>query len=138
MQKSVLALSAAALLISFGAAQAAPVKHRTPQSATQPPVQEVDHHTPGQLKREHDRAIAAGDTANDPMDSSSSDNLNRQQLASAMGATPMTGDAQPGSTTMPANGTDATTTEPSGDTKGPDTNPQSTGTPASDAPAQPQ
>ncbi len=44
---------------------------------------------PAQLQREHNRAIKAGDAANDPFDSSSSDSLNQQQLAKAQGATPM-------------------------------------------------
>ncbi|WP_155913620.1 hypothetical protein [Asticcacaulis sp. AC466] len=36
-----------------------------------------------QLKREHDRALAAGDLANDPNNSTSSDTLNSRQLAKA-------------------------------------------------------
>ncbi|MDV6332811.1 hypothetical protein [Asticcacaulis sp. 201] len=36
-----------------------------------------------QLKREHDRAIAAGDHANDPHNPASSDALNSEQLAKA-------------------------------------------------------
>jgi hypothetical protein len=54
------------------------------------PTQEVDvPPTPGtpehaaQIQREHDRAVAAGDHANDPLNSASSDALNRQEVAKA-------------------------------------------------------
>jgi len=36
-----------------------------------------------QLQREHNRAVKAGDTANDPMNPASSDALNQQQLQGA-------------------------------------------------------
>lgn len=61
------------------------------------PTQEVDKvphkgslASKAQLKREHARAIKAGDTANDPYSSESSDALNKAQLAKAqaMGTAP--------------------------------------------------
>ena len=54
----------------------------TPPTATVPAA-------PAQLKREHDRAVKAGDPANDPFDPSSSDTLNQQQLQAAQGASPI-------------------------------------------------
>lgn len=61
----------------------------TPQSApeTVTPVEvpppEGSAAEAAQLQREHLRAVAAGDQANDPHDSSSSDALNRRELAKA-------------------------------------------------------
>jgi hypothetical protein len=56
----------------------------TPTGPTQeisaPPAPGTPEHD-AQLKREHDRAIAAGDHANDPYNSASSDALNQQQAA---------------------------------------------------------
>ncbi len=60
-------------------ATAPAVSQETPPTATVPA-------SPAQLKREHDRAVKAGDAANDPFDSSSSDALNRQQLQAAQAA----------------------------------------------------
>lgn len=78
MTKTIALISAIALAAGLGAAgaNAAPM-HR--------------HHVRGggelassaQLAREHARAVKAGDTANDPFNSSSSDSLNQQQLAKA-------------------------------------------------------
>ncbi len=91
MIKTAALISAVALIAGLGAvnsAQAAPVKH---------PAQLASK---AQLAREHARAMKAGDQANDPYNSASSDSLNQQQLAKA-GAMPagMPGstDVQPGS-----------------------------------------
>ncbi len=81
-----------------------PATEATPQSAPQAPVAEIA--TPpapqspasaAQLKREHQRAKKAGDTANDPFNSASSDALNQAQLANAVALTnaPATPDATP-------------------------------------------
>lgn len=112
-----------------------------------------------QLKREHARAVAAGDWANDPYDSRSSDNLNQQQLQMAQGASPvvsadedMNGAPPPAAQPMASDDTtyssdqnynsqtnetlvipgpahDATEADPA-----PTTNPQSAGTPSVDTP----
>ena len=58
-----------------------------------------------QLAREHARAVKAGDTANDPNNSASSDALNQQQLAKAQ-ALPGA-DVQPGSINSGATNTSA-------------------------------
>ena len=76
MTKTIALISVLALTAGLGAAgaNAAPV-HK--------------HHASGelassaQLSREHNRAVKAGDTANDPDNSASSDALNQQQLAKA-------------------------------------------------------
>lgn len=52
------------------------------QEVSTPPTPGTAEHD-AQLKREHDRAIAAGDHANDPYNSASSDALNQQQATSA-------------------------------------------------------
>jgi hypothetical protein len=74
MTKMFAFVSAIALAASLGAAgaNAAPVHKHAAQLASK-----------AQLDREHARAMKAGDTANDPYDSSSSDSLNQQQLAKA-------------------------------------------------------
>ena len=58
--------------------------------------------SPAQLQREHNRAVKAGDTANDPFNSASSDALNRAQLQGLPVAT--------GLKTPEGNATDASTT----------------------------
>jgi len=88
----VLALAPAALAQD---ATATAASQQTPPTATVPA-------SPAQLKREHDRAVKAGDTANDPFDSSSSDALNQQQLQAAQGASPI---VMPPATDVPANAT---------------------------------
>lgn len=74
------------------------------------PTQEVDTPpTPGtpahaaQLQREHKRAVAAGDHANDPLNSASSDALNKQEVAKAMalGNGPGPADTMTGAQPMP-------------------------------------
>lgn len=111
---------------------------------------------PAQLQREHNRAVAAGDWANDPYDSRSSDDLNRQQLDNARAAgSPYVYDnqpplansvadtgasyssdqqynnAEPENTYVTIVGNAHDVTENAGQ---PDTNPQSTGTPSIDTP----
>ena len=100
MKHSALILSAALAAAGFApvafAQDAAPVvSQETPPTATVPAA-------PAQLKREHDRAVKAGDTANDPFDSSSSDSLNQQQLQAAQGASPI---VMPPDEPMPGNAT---------------------------------
>lgn len=74
------------------------------------PTQEVDTPpTPGtpahaaQLQREHKRAVAAGDHANDPLNSASSDALNKQELAKALalGTAPVPADTMPPAPPVP-------------------------------------
>ncbi len=103
---------------------------------------------PAQLQREHNRAVAAGDWANDPYNSRSSDDLNRQQLANSQAMAPpvyadTTADtgadyssdqqysSQPDNTTITVVGPAHDVRENSPD---PDTNPQATGTPSIDTP----
>ena len=84
MTKTIALISAIALAAGLTAAgaQAAPT-HKSGELASK-----------SQLAREHARAVKAGDTANDPANSASSDALNQQQLAKAQ-ALPGS-DAQPG------------------------------------------
>lgn len=65
--------------------------------------------SPAQLQREHQRAIKAGDHANDPFNSASSDDLNKQQLAKAqmLGTQPGVSDIAPPQNTA-LNGADQT------------------------------
>ena len=96
MTKTLALVSALALAASLGAAgaQAAPVHKHSGQLASK-----------AQLDREHARAMKAGDTANDPYNSASSDALNQQQLAKAQ-ALPGA-DVQPGA--INTSGADANT-----------------------------
>ena len=72
------------LALSASAQEAAVVP--TPTGLTQevdtPPTPGTAEHA-AQIKREHDRAVAAGDHANDPLNSASSDALNQQEAAKA-------------------------------------------------------
>jgi len=72
-------------LPSLTAAQEAEVVP-TPTGPTQeidtPPAPGTPEHA-AQIQREHARAVAAGDHANDPLNSASSDALNRQEVAKA-------------------------------------------------------
>ena len=79
-----------AALVSSGLAVAVSAPTAFAQDAMSPAIQNTTSQntpptatvpaSPAQLKREHDRAVKAGDNANDPFDSSSSDSLNQQQL----------------------------------------------------------
>ncbi len=118
---------------------------------------------PAQWQREHNRAVAAGDWANDPYDSRSSDDLNRRSLDQARAAgsgihtyvvdngdngydgyAPMTADTgvNYSSDQNYSSDDDDTTTvtvvgpahEAYETAPQPDTNPQSTGTPSIDTP----
>jgi len=103
---------------------------------------------PAQLKREHMRAVAAHDPANDPYNPRSSNKLNQQQLAKAqaMGTGPgvtdetyrMPYDASSQTAKPPvAYNSDDEPMSPSEalpPPNQPDTNPQSTGTPVTDTP----
>jgi hypothetical protein len=80
--KTLALLTGAALIFSGGAALAQ--TSDMGQDASQ-----------AQLQREHNRAVKAGDAANDPMDSSSSDALNQQQLQ----GTPISGGGDAGGPT---------------------------------------
>ena len=66
-------------------AQTEPTPQSTPEAVTpvETPPPEGSAAEATQLQREHQRAVAAGDQANDPHDSTSSDALNRQELAKA-------------------------------------------------------
>jgi len=86
-------MSAALVTAAFAPAAFAQVATTTPEASQQTPPTATVPASPAQLKREHDRAVKAGDAANDPFDSSSSDALNQQQLQSAQAAL----------ATMPAN-----------------------------------
>ncbi len=96
MTKTIALISAIALAagLSAAGAQAAPTHKHTGELASQ-----------SQLAREHARAVKAGDTANDPANSSSSDALNQQQLAKAQ-ALPGA-DVQPGAINSGATNTSA-------------------------------
>jgi len=100
MTKTIALISALALAAGLGAAgaQAAPTHKTSGELASK-----------AQLAREHARAMKAGDTANDPTNSASSDSLNQQQLAKAQ-ALPGA-DVQPGAINGSANtsGVDANT-----------------------------
>ena len=83
------------LALSASAQEAAVVP--TPTGPTQevdtPPTPGTPEHA-AQLQREHKRAVAAGDHANDPLNSASSDALNQQEAAKAraLGTGPMPAD----------------------------------------------
>ena len=115
------------LALSASAQEAAVVP--TPTGPTQevdtPPTPGTPAHT-AQIQREHKRAVAAGDHANDPLNSASSDALNKQEAAKAMalgnGPVPAnTAGTQPVTTppvttgTLPANPDPATIPPPAND-----------------------
>ena len=89
MSAALVAAGTAPFALAQDAAAPPEVSQQTPATATVPA-------SPAQLKREHDRAVRAGDTANDPFDSSSSDALNQQQLQAAEGASPVIMPDEPG------------------------------------------
>lgn len=93
--KTLILLTGAALIFSGGAALAQTTDMG--QAASQ-----------AQLQREHNRAVKAGDTANDPLDSSSSDALNQQQLQ----GTPLSGGSDAGGPTTAPSTPDMSTSPP--------------------------
>lgn len=101
--KTAIAITAALLLTgtaSFASARQTTPQETTQPSATTPPTADPQEPaSPAQLKREHDRAIAAGDHANDPFNPASSNALNQQQLAKAnsLGTGPVYPDGTPAS-----------------------------------------
>ncbi len=114
MTKTIALISALALAAGLGAAgaQAAPTHKTTGELASK-----------AQLSREHARAVKAGDTANDPANSASSDALNQQQLAKAQ-ALPGA-DVQPGAInggTTNTSGVDANAPAPDANNSMPNTN----------------
>lgn len=128
--KKLLILSTAALALVGGAAIA--------QTATTTAKGSGELASKAQLEREHKRAVKAGDTANDPMNSASSDALNQKQLqglpsptgaAPAPDAAPATPPAPDASGTAPAPAPDAATPPPppaGADAGGPTTPPPAT------------
>ena len=121
------ALTIAGLLTgSVALAQATvPTPTGPTQEISTPPAPGTAEHD-AQLKREHDRAVAAGDHANDPYNSASSDALNQQQLAKAAEAgnapVPVDLGAKPAPVAEPAPEAapvpHPNITDPSGDTVG--------------------
>ena len=99
--KTALAIAAALLLSSTATFAQAQETTQTPT----PPAAESPQSpaSPAQLKREHDRAIAAGDHANDPFNPASSNALNQQQLAKAksLGNGPVATTSPPDAQNMP-------------------------------------
>ncbi len=96
MQKTRLIMAAAAMTLSLtGMADFAHA-----QSAKAHKAAKGQLASPAQLQREHDRALKAGDAANDPFNPASSNDLNKQQLANAPGS---------GLRTTDTNSTDAST-----------------------------
>lgn len=108
-----------------GSAALAQTTVATPTGPTQeistPPAPGTAEHD-AQLKREHDRAVAAGDHANDPYNSTSSDALNQQQAAKAaeLGNAPVPVDlaAKPAAPEEAAPVPHPNITDPSGNTAG--------------------
>ena len=97
----------------------------TPTGPTQevdtPPAPGTPEHA-AQLKREHDRAVAAGDHANDPLNPASSNALNQQEVAKAQAlgtapviTPPLAPDALPEAQPVP----NPNLPDPSGNTTGP-------------------
>ncbi len=106
------------LALTASAQEAAVVP--TPTGPTQevdtPPTPGTPAHT-AQLQREHKRAVATGDHANDPLNSASSDALNKQEVAKAMalGNGPVPADTVSAAQPVP----DPNVPDPSGATTGP-------------------
>ncbi|HTM81872.1 hypothetical protein [Asticcacaulis sp.] len=71
-----------ALSASAQEATVVPTPTGPTQEADTPPTPGTPEHA-AQLQREHKRAVAAGDHANDPLNSASSDALNQQEAAKA-------------------------------------------------------
>ncbi len=105
------------LALSASAQEAAVVPTPTgpTQEKTTPPEPGTAEHA-AQLKREHDRAVAAGDHANDPLNSASSDALNQQEAAkaTALGNGPVPADSLPTPQSVP----NPNVLDPSGTTAG--------------------
>ncbi len=93
-----LALSAPAFPASAQEAAVVPTPTGPTQEVDTPPAPGTAAHA-AQLQREHKRAVVAGDHANDPLNSASSDALNKQEAAKAqaLGTDPVPADvaAQP-------------------------------------------
>lgn len=72
------------------------------QEKTTPPTPGTPEHA-AQLQREHERAVAAGDHANDPLNPTSSNALNQQEAAkaAALGNGPVPADGVTGLPPMP-------------------------------------
>src|SRR5690242_406467 len=92
------------LALSASAQEAAVVPTPTgpTQEKTTPPTPGTPEHA-AQLQREHDRAVAAGDHANDPMNPASSNALNQQEAAkaAALGNGPVPADSLAGVQAVP-------------------------------------
>lgn len=99
----------------------------TPTGPTQekdtPPAPGTAEHT-AQLQREHQRAISAGDHANDPLNPTSSNDLNKQELAKALalgnGPAPSPVYTPPSDTAVPSD-TSELPPPPTSDSPQPDT-----------------
>ncbi|CAM3203920.1 hypothetical protein [Asticcacaulis taihuensis] len=113
------------LALSAAAQDAAVVP--TPTGPTQeklaPPAPGTPEHA-AQIQREHERAVAAGDHANDPLNPASSNALNQQEAAKA---------AALGNGPVPANG--VTGLPPVPDSALPTPDPATPGVPSSTMPA---
>jgi len=105
------------LALSASAQEAAVVPTPTgpTQEKTTPPTPGTPEHA-AQLQREHDRAVAAGDHANDPMNPASSNALNQQEAAkaAALGNGPVPADSLAGAQAVP----NPNLPDPSGNTAG--------------------
>ena len=92
------------LALSASAQEAAVVTTPTgpTQEKTTPPTPGTAEHA-AQLQREHDRAVAAGDHANDPLNPASSNALNQQEpaKAAALGNGPVPADGVTGLPPVP-------------------------------------
>jgi len=77
-----LAFTAPGLSASAQEATVVPPPTGPTQEVDTPPAPGTPQHA-AQIQREHERAVAAGDTANDPLNSASSDALNQQEAAKA-------------------------------------------------------
>lgn len=103
MKYTALILSTALVTVGFAPfafAQNAAAPTASPAASQETPPTATVPASSAQLKREHDRAVKAGDAANDPFDPSSSDALNQQQLQSAQAALAAMPTPAPGNTAV--------------------------------------